>query len=251
MGRGRCRGRPRGRRFRAAGGISRRHLRMGRRLGAFRAVDTAELALVPDGIDLGATAALPVAAVTALQAVRRLGSIVSRRVLVTGASGGVGRFAVQLAYLAGADVIASVGSPERGRGLTELGAADVIVGPDVLTGRIAGAIDNVGGQQLADAYYRLEAGGTVVAVGMASKEPTTIDFEAARINVDRGRIETFVLTTPLGKDLEQLIALTARGRLSLPISWRGDWHTYPTPSTPSSVEESEERPSSTSGRKPE
>ena len=62
-----------------------------------RAVDTAELAVVPDSVDLGAASALPVAGVTALQALRRLGPVFGRRVLVTGAAGGVGRFAVQLA----------------------------------------------------------------------------------------------------------------------------------------------------------
>ncbi len=191
-----------------------------------RAVDTAELALVPDGIDLNATAALPVAGVTALQAVRRLGSVVGRRVLITGASGGVGRFAVRLAHLAGAHVIASVGTPARGRGLVELGAEEVIVGPETLTGRVHGVIDNVGGQQLADAYLRLDNGGSIIAVGMASKKPTTIDFEAARMSVDRGRIETFVIATPLGRDLEELVRLTGQGRLSPPIGWRGDWASY-------------------------
>ena len=191
-----------------------------------RAVDTAELALVPDGIDLNATAALPVAGVTALQAVRRLGSVVGRRVLITGASGGVGRFAVQLAHLAGAHVIASVGTPARGRGLVELGAAQVVVGPEALTGRVHGVVDNVGGQQLADAYHRLEDGGSLIAVGMASKKPTTIDFEAARMSVNQGRIETFVIATPLGNELEELVRLTGQDRLSLPIGWRGDWHAY-------------------------
>lgn len=76
-----------------------------------RAVATTELAVLPDSVDLGAASTLPVAGVTALQALHRLGPILGRRVLVTGASGGVGRFAIQLAARAGAHVIASV----RGR----------------------------------------------------------------------------------------------------------------------------------------
>jgi NADPH:quinone reductase-like Zn-dependent oxidoreductase len=87
-----------------------------------RAVDVAELAVLPDNVDFAKAAALPVAAVTALRALRRFGSVLGRRVLVTGAAGGVGRFAVQLAALAGAHVIASVGSVARGEGLKELGA---------------------------------------------------------------------------------------------------------------------------------
>ena len=60
-----------------------------------RAVETTEVAVVPDGVEIGLAAAIPVAGVTALRALRRLGSLVGRRVLITGASGGVGRFAVQ------------------------------------------------------------------------------------------------------------------------------------------------------------
>lgn len=84
--------------------------------------------MLPDDVDFGSAAALPVAAVTALRAVRALGPVVGRRILITGASGGVGRFAVQLAALAGAHVVAVVGSPERGTGLPELVDAEVVVG---------------------------------------------------------------------------------------------------------------------------
>lgn len=192
----------------------------------FRAVDTDELAVVPDGVDLGSAAALPVAGVTALQAVRRLGPLLGRRVLVTGASGGVGRYAVQLANLAGAEVIASVGTPERGQGLLDLGAAEVVLGPHGVTGRVDGVVDNVGGQQLADAYHRLSSGGVVAAVGIASRQPTTIDFEEARVGHDRGRIETFNLSVPLGSDLAYLVRLVEHGRLEVAIGWRGDWNSY-------------------------
>jgi NADPH:quinone reductase-like Zn-dependent oxidoreductase len=81
-----------------------------------RAVDTADLAVLPDSVEFGAASTLPAAGVTALQALRRLGPVEDRRVLITGASGGVGRFAVQLAALGGARVVASVGSPARGGG---------------------------------------------------------------------------------------------------------------------------------------
>lgn len=94
-----------------------------------RAVDTAELAVVPDGVDLAVASALPVAGVSALRVVRALGALLGRRVLITGASGGVGRFAVQLAHRAGAHVIAWVGSPARGEGLRALGADEIVTGP--------------------------------------------------------------------------------------------------------------------------
>jgi NADPH:quinone reductase-like Zn-dependent oxidoreductase len=81
-----------------------------------RAASTDNIAVLPDSVEFHAAAALPVAGVTALQALRALGPVVGRRVLITGASGGVGRFAVQLAARAGAHVIAAVGSAARGAG---------------------------------------------------------------------------------------------------------------------------------------
>lgn len=51
-----------------------------------RAIDVEDLAVVPEPVDLGAATTLPVAGVTALRALRRLGSVVGRRILVTGAS---------------------------------------------------------------------------------------------------------------------------------------------------------------------
>ncbi|MFD5084591.1 zinc-binding dehydrogenase [Kitasatospora sp. NPDC058406] len=188
-----------------------------------RVVDTAELAVVPDAVDLGTASALPVAGVTALQAVRRLGSVLGRRVLVTGASGGVGRFAVQLLALGGAHVVASVGGPARAEGLRELGAAEIVHGPEELTAPVYGVLDNVGGSQLAEAFYRLERGGVVQAIGKASGEPTVIDFERARVESPNGRLENFNVSTPVGADLGHLLHLVATDRLSPQIGWRGSW----------------------------
>lgn len=188
-----------------------------------RAVDTSELAVVPDSVDMGAASALPVAGVTALQACRRLGSVLGRRVLITGASGGVGRFAVQLAALAGAHVIASVGSEARAEGLRELGADEIVLGPDKLSAPVYGVLDNVGGDQLAAAFDRLEDDGVVQAIGKASGEPTVIDFERARTASARGRLENFNVGTPFGNDLAYLLRMLETGRLDPQVGWRGPW----------------------------
>jgi len=88
-----------------------------------------------------------------------------RTVLVTGASGGVGRVAVQLAA-AGARVLALVGSVTRGTGLTELGAAEYTRIPaepvDVL-------LDSVGADVLASAYANLAPGGAMVSYGNTTR----------------------------------------------------------------------------------
>jgi NADPH:quinone reductase-like Zn-dependent oxidoreductase len=188
-----------------------------------RTVPTENLAVLPDSVEFGAAAALPVAGVTALQAVRALGPVMGRRVLITGASGGVGRFAVQLAARAGAHVIAAVGTAARGAGLTVLGAAEVVVGLSQVADPVFGVLDNVGGQLLAEAFGLVADGGSAQSIGMASNEPTTIDFEKERRTGVRKRLEPFVVRTPLGPDLDYLVALLAAGELDPQIGLRGSW----------------------------
>ena len=188
-----------------------------------RAVPTENLAALPDSVDFGGAAALPVAGVTALQALRRLGPVVGRRVLVTGASGGVGRFAVQLAARAGAHVIAAVGSAARGVGLTDLGAAEVVVGLGDVTEPVFGVLDNVGGQLLAEAFRLVDDGGSAQSIGMASNQPTTIDFEAERQFGRHKRLEPFTVGTPFAPDLAYLVELLAAGEIDPQVGLRTSW----------------------------
>ena len=202
-----------------------------------RAVPTENLAILPDSVDFGAAAALPVAGVTALQALRALGPVVGRRVLITGASGGVGRFAVQLAARAGAHVIAAVGSVARGAGLESLGAAEVVVGLAGITEPLFGVLDNVGGQLLAEAFTLVGDGGSAQSIGMASNQPTTVNFEAERQYGGvsgwsrspfahpsvRKRLEPFTVRTPFGPDLAYLVELLAAGQIDPQIGLRTSW----------------------------
>jgi NADPH:quinone reductase len=187
-----------------------------------RAVDTADVAILPDGVDIDVAAALPAAGVTALRAVRKLGPLLGRRVLVTGASGGVGRFAVQLASQAGAYVVAAVGSAKRGSGLTELGAREVVT---ELAGvqPVHGVIENVGGPLLGEAFALLTDGGVALSVGQASGQPTTFDFEEERVRGGNRRVEAFVVGGGHSDDLGVLLDLVARGLLDPQIGWRGPW----------------------------
>ncbi len=85
------------------------------------------LAALPGDVSFAQAAALPAAGLAALRMLRLGPAILGRRVLVTGASGGVGRFAIQLAHLGGADVTALVSSGSaRAVGLRELGAGEVV-----------------------------------------------------------------------------------------------------------------------------
>jgi NADPH:quinone reductase-like Zn-dependent oxidoreductase len=189
-----------------------------------RAVNIADVAELPEGMDVGLAAALPVAGVTALRALRVPGNLLGRRVLITGASGGVGRFAVQLAHRAGAHVIAIVGSEARGAGLSELGADEVAVGIDAIDKPVFAVIENVGGPMLATAFRLLEHGGSLVSVGAASGENTT--FPPYSTVGPRRSLFSFQMGAeggPTGADLAYLAGLVHSGALDPQVSWRGDW----------------------------
>jgi NADPH:quinone reductase-like Zn-dependent oxidoreductase len=75
------------------------------------ALATNVLSVLPDGVNFAAAATLPVAGLTALRALEVADTIDGHAVAVTGASGGVGRFAIQLAAQLGARVDAMVSTP--------------------------------------------------------------------------------------------------------------------------------------------
>ncbi|MSP22966.1 MAG: alcohol dehydrogenase [Dehalococcoidia bacterium] len=184
-----------------------------------RAVDIDELAVVPDDIDLGEASTLPVAGVTALRALRRAGALLGRRVLITGASGGVGHFGVQLAALGGAHVIASVGSVARGEGLRELGAAEVVVGLEGVTAPVHFALDNVGGPQLAALWRLLGEGGVIQCIGTTSQQEASF---ASLVGMRRS-IEAFTKGPHSGEDISYLLTLMQGRKLKVDVGWRGSW----------------------------
>jgi len=191
------------------------------------AVNTSVLVPIPDALSFPAAATLPVAGLTALCALRVGEVIDGSRILITGAAGGVGRFAVQLAAHGGAKATAIVGSAERGEGLAELGATDVVVGMPT-EGEFDLILESAGGPSLATALTVLAAGGTVVSFGNSSQEPTTFDVNAFRGN-GGSTLYGLVLAHELVKtgaavrDLAYLAGLTATGRLDPQISVTADW----------------------------
>src|SRR3989440_1329528 len=126
------------------------------------AAPTARMAALPDNVNFASAATLPVAGLTALRTVRLAGALLGRRALITGASGGVGRFAVQLASLAGAEVTGVVGRSERAAGLRELGAASVVTSIQEAQGLYDLILESVGGSSLAQALRLVAPNGTIV-----------------------------------------------------------------------------------------
>jgi acrylyl-CoA reductase (NADPH) len=103
-------------------------------------------------------------------------------VLVTGASGGVGSFAIALLSNLGYEVVASTGRPAEADYLKKLGAVDLVdraslsaPGKPLQKERWAAAVDSVGSHTLANVCAQIKANGAVAACGMAQG----LDFPAS------------------------------------------------------------------------
>jgi NADPH2:quinone reductase len=182
-------------------------------------VDVGALATVPDSVDLAETAVLPVAGLAAFRALRAAGAVLGKRVLVTGASGGVGCFAVELASGAGAQVIASVGSAARAAGLRERGAAEVTVGLQGIERPVDVVLDTVGGPQLVEAWQLLAPGGSLQSIGWTSAEPAV--FPPYATVGPAKSLSAYLNVPPYGADLAVLVQLMREARLTHEIGWRG------------------------------
>jgi NADPH:quinone reductase len=187
---------------------------------------------LPDKVSFAHAAALPVAGITALRTLRYGDPLVGRRVLVTGAAGGVGNLAVQIAARAGAHVTAVVGSAGRGRNLATLGAAEIVTGIEKAEGRFALVLESAGGASLAEALKRVEPKGTVVIFGNSSGETTSISFRDFG-TANNARIQSFHSFTSgpeeaFAPDLALLVSLVADGSLVPQVTGERSWRDFAT-----------------------
>ncbi|WP_141576865.1 zinc-binding dehydrogenase [Actinomadura sp. WMMA1423] len=187
------------------------------------AVPTGSLAEIPAAVPVRAAAALPLAGLTALRLLRASGATAGTRVLLTGASGGVGHFFVELAAAAGAEVTAVTASPERGRRLAQLGAVVVHDVRDA-AGPFDVALESTGGDVLPHALARVAPGGTLIWFGQASRRPVTLGFFDFFEGPESASIRHFHYAgDPYGEDLATLVRLTAAGRLHPELGRVADW----------------------------
>ena len=192
------------------------------------AVPTHALAELPDKVTFAQAATFPVAGLTALYALGKGGLLLGRRVLVTGASGGVGDFAVQLARLAGAHVTASARRADQTAALRQLGAHEVVVGDDIPAGpRYDVIIESVGGRTLGTALAALERGGVCVTLGVSASSEVAFDARTFFVS-GRATLYGFYLFTELGNEpasvgLRRLADLVAAGQLAPHISLERPW----------------------------
>ncbi|MFI0451566.1 zinc-binding dehydrogenase [Actinomadura sp. 6N118] len=188
------------------------------------AVPTHSLAVLPDEIGALQAAALPLAGITALRLLRTAGVLMGRRVLLTGASGGVGHYVTELAAAAGAEVTAVTATPERGARLQELGAVAVVQNVADAQGPFDVVLESTGGGGLPVALAKLAAAGTLIWFGQASRTSVTLDFFDFFAGPENAAIRHFHYAgAPYGHDLATLVRLVARGRLHPEIGRTAAW----------------------------
>jgi NADPH:quinone reductase-like Zn-dependent oxidoreductase len=194
------------------------------------AVPSHRMAVLPDNVSFAQASTLPVAGLTALRTLRHGAPLLGKRVLIAGAAGGVGTLAVQLAARSGARVTAVVGRAERGNGLRELGAFEVIEGIEQAQGRFGLILESAGGASLAQAIKLVEAKGTVVVYGNSSGEPTTLAFADFR-GAPNSRVQSFSYfyseaEDRFAPDLALLVSLIADGSLKPQIGVERSWRDF-------------------------
>lgn len=188
--------------------------------------DPSWLAPVPDGVDLAAAATLGMNAQTAAQSLDLLGLRAGQAVLITGASGGVGGFAVELAAAAGAHVIALAGGPDDEAHLAGLGAKQVLprTAPETLAAAVR-ALHPGGVDGVLDAAMLGQP-----VVGAVADGGVFVSASAPAPAAERGVRVQIVQTSPDGPRLAGLAAdlaagrLTARVQATLPLGQAAEAH---------------------------
>lgn len=189
------------------------------------AVAALHAAPIDDVVTFEQAATLPIAGLTALRALRVAGAILGRRVLVTGATGGVGNLALQLAVAGGAHVTAQVSGPDREEEVRSLGAAEVVW--DLETQEVEPfhvVLDGVGGPVLTAAVHRMRPGATAVTYGTVGGK-AELNYPDFR-NAPQASIVGLSHAIPQdekGADLATLAGFVADGRLEPRIGRTDDW----------------------------
>jgi NADPH:quinone reductase len=189
------------------------------------AVKTGLALTLPDEVSFEVAASLPIAGLTALRAIRQCGTLLGKRVLVTGATGGVGQFVVQLALAAGAHVTALVSGPDRVKDALVLGAHEALTALDRETaGTFHAILDGVGGQTLTDSLHLLIPGGRAITYGTVGGPASLalLDFPPGFPCQLIPLYHAYPLETR-GDDLAILVSLVSSGQLKPLLGAARDW----------------------------
>lgn len=189
------------------------------------AVRTDRLAPLPDSVSFEQAATLPIAGLTALRTVRLGESLLGKTALITGARGGVGHFAVQLAAASGAIVTALASSQASAAQLQALGADEVVSKPSASTRVFDFAIESIGGETFRGVLGAMNPRGTVVVIGNASGEDARFRIYDFFGHEDVKILSFLSYNSPqtVSRDLAILVDLIVRGKLRPQIGLTRSW----------------------------
>lgn len=198
----------------------------------YAAVPTNALAELPEAVTFAQAATLPVAGLTALHALMKGGLLLERPILITGATGGVGDYALQLARLSGAKSVAHIRRAAQESAVREAGAEAVVIGEELPTDLPFGpyhlVVDSVGGKTLATAMGLLDEGGVCVSLGASGGNEAAFDVSRFYLT-GRAALYGFILfdelktVEPASLGLARLASLIAQGKLTPRISVEAPW----------------------------
>ena len=190
---------------------------------AERVVVPAEWAApLPSACDSVTAATLPVAGVTAVGILRLARVHAGDRVLITGAAGGVGHFAVQVALQAKATVTGQARSEERAASFRDLGAEALIHPGDgsPVDGEFDVVVDGIGGPMVGPLLDATAAGGRVVVYGNSADAESTFRVErfySKGVTIFGFRVFTSVPPDQGVKDMASLADQAASGALDVEV----------------------------------
>lgn len=173
------------------------------------AIDGRHVALIPDSLAFETAAAIPTAGLTGAQLVERAADVkAGQHILVTGAVGAVGRFALHAARKRGARVIAAVRAAQCGTARA-LGADDVVaLDEDGWTGQpFDHVIDTVGGGGVAALCRHLRPGGRIVTAATTPIPPGGL-----------AAAPEFYTVVPSSEGLARLIEAVSSGEVEVPVA---------------------------------
>lgn len=198
-------------------------------LAEYVSVAEDKLALKPAKLTFEQAAAIPTAAITALKGLRDVGKLKpGQKVLINGASGGVGTFAVQIAKALGAEVT-GVCSPRNVDMVRSLGADDVVdyTRKDFTQDgrRYDLILDNVASHSFSEMMRILTSQGLIVP--NSGHSGMGYIFKALLLSPFHRQLGSTYLAVPKGKDLTQLMEWIEAGKIKPVID-----RTYPLSETP-------------------
>ena len=168
------------------------------------------IARKPASLDHVHAAAVPLAGLTALKMIEVSGTAFGARILVLGATGGVGSFAVQIAKIRDAEVIGGAEAPGH-EFVRSLGADSVVV--PLLEGAaqlesVDAILDTVGDELQGWAWSLLKPEGTMISIrgDPLATRPSSVTANGARVFVE-----------PNGAELTALAGLIDQGKITVPI----------------------------------